>query len=73
VDLDSAVIRLEDEQTKSGEGRTIPLADDVVRLLEAVEDRKGQVFSAKNLRKAWCAACAAVGLGTPRRTGRKQK
>jgi integrase len=64
VDLDAALIRLEDEQTKSGEARTIPLPDVLVGMLKTVEVREDNVFDKTNLRKAWAKACVAVGLGT---------
>jgi integrase len=57
------VIRIEDEQAKSGEARTVPLPDDLIRMLEQVADKTGKVFDGTNLRKAWCKACDACGLG----------
>lgn len=63
VDLKQAVIRIEDEQAKSGEARTVPLPDVLVTMLEQVEPKAGTVFVGTNLRKAWCKACAAAGLG----------
>jgi len=63
VDLDVPLIRLEDEQTKSGEARTIPLPDPVVEMLRTVEVKEGQVFDSTNLRKTWAKACVATGLG----------
>lgn len=56
-------IRLEDEQTKSGEARVLPLHPEVVALLEDREPKHGPVFDATNLRTEWEKACAAVGLG----------
>lgn len=64
VDLKDAMIRLHDEQTKSGEARTIPLADPVLDILKTVQDKQGPLFDATNLRKAWAKACVAAGLGT---------
>jgi integrase len=64
VDLNNATIRLEDEQTKSGEARTVPLPDVLVTLLEQVEVKTGRVFDGTNLRKAWNKACDTCGLGT---------
>jgi integrase len=64
VDLNAAVIRLEDEQTKSGEARTVPLPDPVLFELRKVKTKQGKVFTATNLRKEWPSACAAAGLGT---------
>jgi integrase len=63
VDLDRAVIRIEDEQAKTGEARTVPLPDDLIKMLRQVEDKTGTVFSGTNLRKAWNKACDACGLG----------
>jgi integrase len=63
VDLDQALVRLEDEQTKSGEARTVPLPDVLVAMLKQVDPKTGPVFDSTNLRKAWCKACDAVGLG----------
>lgn len=63
VDLQQREIRLEDEQTKSGEARVLPLHPEVVALLEDKEPKRGPVFDAINLRTEWEKACAAVGLG----------
>jgi integrase len=57
------MIRLEDDQTKNGEARIIPLPSVMVDMLKQIEPKAGQVFSATNLRKEWARACAAVGLG----------
>jgi integrase len=64
VDLAGAVIRLEQEQTKTDEARTVPLPDALVAMLETQEPKEGLVFDGTNLRKEWQRACAAVGLGT---------
>ncbi|MBI3671012.1 MAG: tyrosine-type recombinase/integrase [Acidobacteria bacterium] len=64
VDLQAGLIRLEDEQTKTGEPRTVPLPDALIRMLEQTEPKVGTVFDSTNLRKSWQTACAAVGLGT---------
>lgn len=64
VNLEEALIRLEDEQTKTGEARTVPLPDVLIEMLERVEVKEGPVFQSTNLRKSWQKACAAVGLGT---------
>jgi integrase len=63
VDLGAALIRLEDEQTKTGEARTVPLPDVLVKMLERIEPKEGMVFCTTNLAKEWHKACAAVGLG----------
>ena len=57
------MIRLEGEQTKNSEARTVPLPDVLVKMLDQVEDQTGPVFDATNLRKAWHKACVAAGLG----------
>lgn len=64
VDLRDTVIRLEGEQTKNSEARTVPLPDVLVSMLAAVEDQNGTVFNGTNLRKIWQTACVAAGLGT---------
>jgi len=64
VDLAGAVIRLEGEQTKNSEPRTVPLPDVLLRTLEAVEGKTGTVFDGTNLRKLWQTACVAAKLGT---------
>ncbi len=64
VDLAAAIIRLEEEQTKSGDPRTVPLPDALVEMLRVQEPKEGRVFDGTNLRKEWQRACAAVELGT---------
>ena len=64
VNLDEALIRLEEEQTKNSEPRTVPLPDVLVAMLEKIEPKDGQVFDGTNLRKAWHKACADAGFGT---------
>jgi integrase len=63
VDLDARLIRLEPEQTKTDEARTLPLPSQLVMLLRKVEPKVGKVFSAVNLRKEWMTACTDCGLG----------
>ncbi len=63
VDLKSAVIRLQPEQTKNASPRTVPLPDTLVTMLES-QPHEGLVFDTTNLRKDWQRACAAAGLGT---------
>jgi len=63
VSLDEALIRLEGEQTKNEEPRTLPLPDILVKMLKRLP-KDGPVLDATNLRKAWHKACAAAGLGT---------
>lgn len=64
VDLDRALITLEEEQTKNSEARVIPLPDVLVERLRKQEPKSGLVFDGTNLRTEWAKACAAVGLGT---------
>jgi len=64
VNLEEGLIRLEEEQTKNSEARTVPLPDVLIAMLEAVEHKSGTVFEGTNLRKAWHKACVAAGLGT---------
>ena len=63
VDLDAALVRLESDQTKTAEARTIPLPDVLVEMLK-LQERGETVFDGTNLRKAWQRACVAAGLGT---------
>jgi integrase len=64
VNLDARLIRLEDDQTKTEEARTLPLPSVLVMMLKEIEPKHGKVFSATNLRTEWQKACAACGLGT---------
>jgi integrase len=64
VDLEGGLIRLEGEQTKNSDARTVPLPNVLIRILEQSEERTGHVFDGTNLRKEWQRACAACGLGT---------
>jgi integrase len=63
VNLGEALIRLEGEQTKNSEPRTVPLPDVLVKMLKRLP-RDGAVFDTTNLRKVWNKACVAAGLGT---------
>ena len=64
VDLDRRLIRLEADQTKNKEARTIPLPSPLVMMLRAVRPKTGRVFDGTNLRVEWQKACASCGLGT---------
>src|SRR5262249_30143014 len=64
VDLDDRLIRLEGEQTKNEEARTVPLPSELVMMLRAIEPNHGLVFDTTNRRTHWEKACAACGLGT---------
>jgi integrase len=64
VDLDARLIRLEDDETKNAEARTVPLPSVLVMLLDEIKPKTGKVFSDTNLRTEWQKACAACGLGT---------
>ena len=63
VDLEGRTIRLEDDQTKTGEARILPLPSVLVDMLKEIKPKTGLVFSGTNLRMEWASACAAVGLG----------
>jgi len=66
IDWTEQVLRVEAEQTKNNVARTIPIADDVVRLLKATPESKriGLLFPVGCFRKAWINACCRAGLGT---------
>jgi integrase len=64
VDLDARLIRLEDDQTKTEEARTVPLPSVLVMMLTEIKPKTGIVFTDTNLRVEWQKACAACGLGT---------
>lgn len=64
VDLDTRLVQLEEEQTKTEEPRIVPLHSVLVMMLRAIEPKTGKVFSDVNLRMEWQKACAACGLGT---------
>jgi integrase len=64
VDLNRALITLEEDQTKNSEARVIPLPDVLVERLRKINPQSGLVFDGTNLRTEWATACAAVGLGT---------
>jgi integrase len=63
VDLKAGLIRLEEDQTKNEEARTIPIPDVLIDMLEQVVDKEGVVFDDTNLRKDWYKACVAAGVG----------
>lgn len=64
VDLDARLIRLEGEQTKNSEARTVPLPSELVMTLREITPKHGRVFDTTNRRVHWENACAACGLGT---------
>jgi integrase len=64
VNLDARIIRLDEEQTKNAEARTVPLPSVLVMMLAEIEPKVGRVFSDTNLRTEWQKSCAACGLGT---------
>jgi integrase len=77
VDFLRDTIRLRADQTKSGEGRTIPIVPQLRALLEEQRsrrqpgcpfvcfklDRKGHAVKIESFRKAWYSACVRTGLG----------
>jgi integrase len=62
VNLDTRLIRLESEQTKTAEARVLPLPSVLVSMLRDIP-KTGRVFDGTNLRKEWVNACATCGLG----------
>ena len=64
LNLEEGLIRLEEEQTKNSEARTVPLPDVLITMLDAIEHKSGVVFDGTNLRKIWHKACVAAVLGT---------
>jgi integrase len=63
VDLKRRLIRLEDEQTKTGLGRVVPLPSVLFTMLSEVQGCTGLVFNVTNIRKEWNKACAHCKLG----------
>ncbi len=53
VDLNHAMIKIEAEQTKTDEARTIPLPNVFVEMLRRQTKKEGLVFDSSNLRKSW--------------------
>ena len=72
VDLASSLIRLEEDQTKNSEARTIPLPDVLVEMLKEVDAKDAPVFDSTNLRKEWHKACILAKLGTLTKVDGKQ-
>lgn len=66
MDLNARLIRLEEEQTKGDDARTLPLPPVLCDMLRQIDPKDGsaRVFDGTNLRKEWMAACCAAGLGT---------
>jgi integrase len=62
LDLRTARIRLEEDQTKNSEAHTLPLPDVLVKMLKQIKPKEGKVFDGTNLRKEWQKACAAAAL-----------
>ena len=70
VDLDQGVVRLRAGETKSGEGRVVPLAPELVEVLRLHRQRAGEseyVFTYngapfRDFRDGWEAACKTAGL-----------
>jgi len=61
IDLKAALVRLEEDQTKNSEARTIPLPDVLVKMMKGIEPKDGTVFDTTNLRKTRQKACSAAG------------
>jgi len=64
VDLKNNLVRLEDEQTKTGEARIVPLPPVLIAILREMQPKTGRVFDDTNLRTEWAKASEAVGLGS---------
>jgi site-specific recombinase XerD len=64
VNLDARLIRLEEDQTKNAEARTVPLPSVLVMMLSEIEPKTGKVFSDTNIRREWQKARVACGLET---------
>jgi integrase len=66
VSLAEKVISVQAEQTKNRKARTIPLCDELVKMLNATPKAKrvGLLFPVGTFRKAWQSACVKAGLGT---------
>jgi len=73
VDLDGKVVRLRPEVSKNNDGRVLPLAGELLEVLERARAKRrpdcqfvfhdgGQPIG--NFRKAWRTACQAAGLNT---------
>ena len=68
VDLDEGFIYLKGSKTKSGEGRMVPLNNEVVEMLRSMEgNRTGRVFTfngkpLKNVKRAFATACRKAGI-----------
>lgn len=62
VDLQGALIRLEEEQTKGDEARIVPLPDVLVDTLKRVQEKEGLVFDDTNLREEWEKAVVAASM-----------
>ena len=73
VDLSARIVRLEGDQTKTGEARILPLPSILVDMLEQATKKEGMVFSGTNLRTEWARACTAVGLGSTEEMEPKEK
>lgn len=73
VDLSSALIRLEEDQTKNAEARIVPLPPVLIEILSRREPKVGRVFDSTNLRVEWARACVKVGQGTTEKMPPKTK
>jgi integrase len=62
VNLDTGLIRLEAEDTKTSEPRIVPMPDVLIGMLK-MRRQEGKVFDGTNLRKSWAKACVAAKLG----------
>jgi integrase len=61
LDLKERIISLTGDRTKNKSGRTIPISDEVYRMLSKQFQRGEFVFSSMNFKRAWTAATKAAG------------
>jgi hypothetical protein len=63
VNLQERLIRLESDQTKNSEARTVPLPAVLVDILSHVERKTGRVLNDSNLRTEWARVfCRGIGV-----------
>jgi integrase len=67
VDLGAALVRLEEDQTKNSEARTIPLPDVLVEMLRRIEPKEGTVFQYNKPSESLAQSVRRGGTGNPDR------
>ena len=64
VDLREGIVEIPKEITKTGEGQTLPLSDELIKMLKTqFRQDDAPVFDTTNFRKHFQRACVAAGLG----------